>query len=47
VEVVAEGAQADLERLLHWLGRGPAHARVTAVEAQWSAATGMAEFHIF
>ena len=47
VEVVAEGAQADLERLLHWLGRGPAHARVTAVEVQWSAATGMAEFHIF
>ena len=47
VEVVAEGGQAELERLIHWLHRGPAHARVSAVEVQWAAATGLTEFHIF
>ena len=47
VEVVAEGSQAELERLVHWLNRGPAHARVSAVDVQWAAATGMTEFHIF
>ncbi len=47
VEVVAEGGQAELERLIHWLHRGPAHARVSAVDVQWAAATGMTEFHIF
>ncbi len=47
VEVVAEGGQAELERLVHWLHRGPAHARVSAVDVQWAKATGMTEFHIF
>jgi len=47
VEVVAEGEQADLERLIHWLGRGPAHARVSGVDVQWAEATGMREFHLF
>jgi acylphosphatase len=47
VEVVAEGTQPELERLIHWLHRGPAHARVTAVDVQWARATGMSEFHIF
>ncbi len=47
VEVVAEGGPAELERLLHWLRRGPAHARVQAVEVQWAEDTGMQEFHIF
>ena len=27
VEVVAEGEEADLTRLLHWIGRGPARPR--------------------
>ena len=47
VEVVAEGGQAELERLVHWLHRGPAHARVSAVDVQWAKATGLTEFHIF
>lgn len=47
VEVVAEGEKADLERLIHWLNRGPAHARVSAVEVLWAEATGMKEFHLF
>ena len=47
VEVVAEGQPADLERLLHWLRRGPTHARVDAVDVQWSEGTGLREFHLF
>ncbi|GGJ82493.1 acylphosphatase [Deinococcus aquiradiocola] len=47
VEVVAEGERPELERLLHWLHRGPAHARVTQVDVQWTEATGLSEFHIF
>lgn len=47
VEVVAEGQPAELERLLHWLKRGPTHARVVSVDVQWSEGTGMKEFHIF
>ena len=47
VEVVAEGHRADLERLLHWLQRGPAHARVEAVDAQWNEPTGLSEFFVY
>ena len=47
VEVVAEGPRPELERLLHWLRRGPLHARVMAVDVQWSEGTGMEGFHIF
>jgi acylphosphatase len=35
VELVAEGARARLEELLVWCGRGPAGARVTAVDVRW------------
>ncbi len=47
VEVVAEGQQADLDRLLHWLRRGPPHARVSDVQTQYSEATGITGFHIY
>lgn len=47
VEVVAEGPPEALARLLHWLRRGPPHARVTAVEPQYSEATGLREFHVY
>ena len=45
VEVVAEGQRPTLERLLDFLHRGPSGARVTHVNASWSAATG--EFKSF
>ena len=47
VEIVAEGASKELERLLHWIERGPAHAKVKSVEVQWSEATGMSDFYVF
>ncbi len=40
VEVTAEGPRHDLEALLAFLHQGPRAARVSAVEAQWLAATG-------
>ncbi|MBB5374952.1 acylphosphatase [Deinococcus metalli] len=47
VEVVAEGQQDDLARLLHWIGRGPPHARVQDVQTQYAEATGLKDFHIY
>ncbi|AXH00071.1 acylphosphatase [Deinococcus wulumuqiensis] len=47
VEVVAEGDEAALTRLLHWLRRGPPHARVESVDTQYSESTGLREFHIY
>ncbi|SMB94375.1 acylphosphatase [Deinococcus hopiensis] len=47
VEVVAEGPQKDLDRLLHWLKRGPPHARVEEVQTQYSEATGLRDFHVY
>jgi acylphosphatase len=40
VEFVAEGSRSDLEQLERAAGEGPAMARVSAVEASWSPATG-------
>ncbi|HEY7124529.1 MAG TPA: acylphosphatase [Ktedonobacterales bacterium] len=40
VEVVAEGARAQLEGLLEELRRGPIAAHVTEVETLWGPATG-------
>ena len=40
VEVVAEGPDANLRRLLAWLHVGPNLAHVTGVEVQWQVATG-------
>jgi acylphosphatase len=40
VEFVAEGSRRDLEQLERAALEGPRLARVTAVEVNWSAATG-------
>lgn len=47
VEVVAEGARSDLDRLLHWLRRGPPHARVQDVDVQWNEPTGLSDFFVY
>jgi len=47
VEVVAEGPREALDRLLHWLRRGPPHARVGEVQTQFSEATGLSDFHVY
>ncbi len=47
VQVVAEGEEQALERLLEFLHRGPSAARVERVEAEWQSATGeFKTFHI-
>jgi acylphosphatase len=40
VEFVAEGARTALEQLEHAAREGPRQARVSAVEVNWSEATG-------
>ncbi|HEV3103639.1 MAG TPA: acylphosphatase [Candidatus Dormibacteraeota bacterium] len=40
VELVAEGPRPDLDRLLEAARRGPSHARVSDVRADWSVAGG-------
>ena len=40
VEVLAEGADADVDAFLAWLRKGPSYAHVTSVDAQWLAAAG-------
>ena len=45
VEVVAEGARVEVERLLAFLRAGPRAAFVTEVDTRWPAPTG--EFHRF
>ncbi len=40
VELVAEGARPELERLVMVAEEGPRMARVQRVETQWSSATG-------
>jgi acylphosphatase len=47
VELVAEGDDTLLRRLLTWCHAGPPGARVTDVEQQWHPATGEFDgFHI-
>jgi acylphosphatase len=43
VEFVAEGARPELERLLSAARRGPSHAHVSDVRADWSEAAGNLE----
>ena len=43
----AENLSDDLARLLHWLRRGPPHARVQDVQTQQSEATGLKDFHLY
>jgi acylphosphatase len=40
VELVAEGPQEALDRLIAWAHRGPEHAQVTGVETSFLAETG-------
>lgn len=40
VAVLAEGDEERLKQLLTWLNRGPRHARVDRVDADWSEGTG-------
>jgi acylphosphatase len=47
VEVIAEGHKIDLERLLHWVKKGPPHAVVEAVDVEWSAVTGLEGFYCY
>jgi acylphosphatase len=35
VEVVAEGAQESIERLIEWCRRGPEGARVSRAQVEW------------
>lgn len=37
VELVAEGAKDDLDKLIDWCHRGPSGARVTEVKVRWEA----------
>lgn len=46
VEVVAEGAAADLQHFLAFLKRGPRLSKVESVEAMWSQATGLEGFGV-
>jgi acylphosphatase len=47
VEVVAEGPRSELEHLLVFLRRGPAHAGVRDVEAHWGEGSGLRGFHTY
>jgi len=46
VEVWAEGARADVERLVAWLRHGPPSAQVSGVELERTRAQGHAGFHV-
>jgi acylphosphatase len=45
VEIVAEGEEADLLKMLAWCREGPSYANVTGVKEEYSEATG--EFESF
>lgn len=47
VEVVAEGPRSELEHLLVFLRRGPAHAQVTGVEEHWSEGGQLDGFYVY
>lgn len=47
VEVVAEGERSELEQLLIFLKKGPAHAEVEGVEASWGEPTGLRGFYAY
>ena len=46
VEAVFEGSDAAVEAMVDWCRKGPAHARVDAVEIGWEAPAGDAGFHV-
>ena len=39
VEVVAEGEEGSLEKMIGWCRKGPSGARVESVDVKWSEAT--------
>lgn len=47
VEVVAEGPRSELEHLLVFLRRGPAHAQVSRVEEHWSEGGRLNGFYVY
>lgn len=47
VEVVAEGPRSELEHLLVFLRRGPAHAQVGGIEVSWSEGGGLHGFYVY
>jgi acylphosphatase len=46
VEAVFEGPRDRVESMLDWCRRGPAGARVDAVEAEYEPSTGESEFRL-
>ena len=46
VEAVFEGSDAAVEAIVDWCRKGPAHARVDAVEIEWEAPAGDAGFRV-
>lgn len=46
VEVVAEGEEAAVDRLVNWARQGPARARVEKVEIATEKATGLKGFAV-
>ena len=46
VEAVFEGPDAAVEAMVDWCRKGPAHARVDAVEVEREAPSGDAGFHV-
>lgn len=47
VEVVAEGPRSEVEQLLVFLRRGPAHARVESIEESWSEGGTLRGFYVY
>lgn len=46
VEAVCEGAQEAVESMVSWCGRGPAGARIDAIEVTWEEPVGSAGFEV-
>ena len=47
VEVVVEGRQSDLDRLIVELRRGPAHAQVRELECSWGGTGSLEGFYSY
>jgi acylphosphatase len=45
-EAVFEGPDAAVAAMVEWCRKGPAHARVDAVEVEWEAPAGAEGFHV-
>jgi acylphosphatase len=46
VEAVFEGPDAAVEAMVDWCRKGPAHARVDALEVEWEVPAGDVGFHV-